>query len=66
MHSNKLIIEVINAEIIIFEKLKPDPYVLLLFKGIKKKTTFKKSELNPMWNEVNNIVFKVIFFFNLI
>jgi Ca2+-dependent lipid-binding protein len=24
-------------------------------KGIKKKTTHKKSELNPVWNEVNGL-----------
>ena len=57
MHSNKLIIEVLNAENIFFQKTKPDPYVLLLFKGVKKKTTFKKSELNPVWNEVIDFVF---------
>ena len=57
---NKLIIEVVNAENISFEKIKPDPYVLMLFKGIKKKTAFQKSDLNPIWNEVKNHFFKFL------
>jgi Ca2+-dependent lipid-binding protein len=31
-----------------------NPYVNITFQGIKKKTAYKKAELNPSWNEVFN------------
>ncbi|XP_037084352.1 myoferlin-like [Pollicipes pollicipes] len=30
---------------------KSDPYVTTVFQGVKRKTTVKKGELNPEWNE---------------
>lgn len=48
-----LFVEVLNASDVPRDRFKKnDPYVVLLFKGVKKKTTYKKSEINPVWNEV--------------
>lgn len=62
-----LIVEIVCAKNIPKRKTKPDPYVSIFYqgnlvigfisqvnykkKGIKKKTTVKKSEQNPEWNE---------------
>ncbi|CAF0722705.1 unnamed protein product [Brachionus calyciflorus] len=46
-----LSIEILNATNLPKIKTKPDPYVSVFYQGIKKKTSYKKSEQNPVWNE---------------
>ena len=43
-----------------------DPYVNLMYQGIKKRTQYKKSELNPSWNEVRiNSSSFLLFLYNI-
>lgn len=52
-----LIVEILKASNLPKEKAKPNPFVNLTFRGAKKKSNHKKSEINPVWNEVSLKIF---------